>query len=190
MFRSRKLKIRHNQEKQFKLILAFEQGGKKYYQFENAFEMSTGRGLQALTIYEEFRMRVDREYLEKHIKAIEILLNDPKAIKIGKIAEIHGNLRERLNLAPYPDHIYKLASVMFFDESESPYTYDWAYNQKKIAAWRADEDMLPFLVTVPLKNLIPFTDTAKENLKTFFTVAEVVNRIHQETISAALSSHQ
>ena len=87
MFGRKKLKVRHTQEKQFKLVLAFEQGGKKYYQFENAFEMSTGRGLQALTIYEEFRMRCDREYLEKHIKAIEILINDPKGIKIGKIAE-------------------------------------------------------------------------------------------------------
>ena len=79
---------------------------------------------------------------------------------------------------------------MFFDETESPYTYDWAYNQKKIAAWRADEDMLPFLVTVPLKNLIPFTDTAKESLKTYFKVAEAVNQMHQGTISDALSSLQ
>jgi|ERR1043165_2058455 hypothetical protein len=174
----------------YKIILAFEHGGKKYFQFENAFDMSTGRGLQALTIYEEFSMRCDRAYLEKHVKAVEILLNDPKSVKIGVLAEIHANLRDRLKLAPYPDHIYKLASVMFFDESESPYAYDGAYNQKKIAAWRADPDMLPFLVQVPLKELMPFTDTASENLKTYFKVAEQVNGMHTDRISDVLSRLQ
>ena len=188
-FKSKKLKS-YLIDNKFKLVLAFEHGGHKYYQFENAFDMSTGRGLQALTIYEEFSMRCDRSYLEKHVKAIEILLNDPKAIKIGKIAEIHANLRERIALAPFPDHIYKLASVMFFDESESPYSYDGAYNVKKIAAWRADPEMLPFLVTVPLKDLMPFTDTASENLKTYFKVSEAVNAMHQDRLSEELSRLQ
>lgn len=188
-FRSKKLRS-YLIENKYKLVLAFEHGGHKYYQFENAFDMSTGRGLQALTIYEEFSMRCDRAYLEKHVKAIEILINDPKGIKIGTITEIHANLRERIALAPYPDHIYKLASVMFFDESESPFSYDGAYNQKKIAAWRADPEMLPFLVKVPLKDLMPFTDTAKENLGTYFRVSEAVSEMHQRKISDVLSKLQ
>jgi hypothetical protein len=177
-------------DQKYKLILAFEQGGHKYYQFENAFDMSGGRGLQALVIYEEFSMRCDRSYLEKHVKAVDTLLSDPKKINIGTIAVIHANLKDRLGLAPFPDHIYKLASVMFFDETESPFSYDGAYNVKKIAAWRADPDMLPFLVTAPLKDLIPFTDTAKENLKTYFRVSEAVNQMHQEKLSEELSKLQ
>lgn len=188
-FRSKKLKS-YLIDNKYKLLLAFEHGGKKYYQFENVFDMSTGRGLQALTIYEEFSMRCDRAYLEKHVKAIEILINDPKGIKVGTIAEIHANLRERIALAPYPDHIYKLASVMFFDETESPFSYDGSYNQKKIAEWRADTEMLPFLVKVPLKQLMPFSDTANENLKTYFRVSEAVNEMHQAKISDVLSRLQ
>lgn len=177
-------------DNKYKLILAFEHGGKKYFQFESIFDMSTGRGLQAMTIYEEFSMRADRSYLEKHVKAIEILLNDPKGIRVGTIAEIHANLRERIALAPFPDHIYKLASVIFFDETESPFAYDMAYNQKKIAEWRADPEMLPFLVKVPLKVLMPFTDTVSENLKTYFKVSEAVNQHHQDKISDVLSKLQ
>lgn len=188
-FRSKKLKS-YLIDNKYKIALAFEHNGKKYFQFENAFDMSTGRGLQALTIYEEFSMRCDRAYLEKHVKAIEILLNDPKTIKFGTVVEIHANLRDRLNLAPYPDHIYKLASVMFFDETESPFSYDGAYNQKKIAEWRADPEMLPFLVKVPLKELMPFTDIASENLKTYFRVNEAVNEMHTEKILDVLSKLQ
>jgi hypothetical protein len=188
-FRSKKLKS-YLIDSKYKIILAFEHNRKKYYQFENAFDMSTGRGLQAMTIYEEFSMRVDKSYLEKHVKAIEILINDPKGIRIGTISEIHANLRERINLAPYPDHIYKLASVMFFDETESPFSYDGAYNVRKIAEWRADEEMLPFLVKVPLNQLMPFTDTVSENLKTYFKVSEAVNQMHQEKILDVLSRLQ
>lgn len=188
-FRNKKLKT-YLIENKYKVVLAFEHGGKKYFQFENAFDMSAGRGLQAMTIYEEFCMRVDRAYLEKHVKAVEILLNDPKNIKIGVLAEIHANLRDRMNLAPFPDHIYKLASVLYFDETESPFSYDGAYNQKKIAAWRADPDMLPFLVKGPLSQLMPFTGISNENLKTYFGVAEQVTQMHVERTSAVLSKLQ
>jgi hypothetical protein len=188
-FKSKKLKSYLINSKT-KVILAFEHNGKKYYQFETAFDMSTGRGLQAMTIYEEFSMRVDKAYLEKHIKAIETLLNDPKNIKVGEIAIIHRNLKDRTKLAPYPDHIYKLASVLFFDETESPWSYDMAYNAKKIAEWRRDPEMLPFLVTVPLKDLMPFSNIPKENLNTYFKVAEEVSRYHQEKISEVLSKDQ
>lgn len=189
-FRSKKLRSYLINDK-YKIILAFEHGGHKYYQFESAFEFSTGRGLQALTFYEEFSMRVDRAYLEKHIKAIDILLNNPKTIKISPIIEIHNNLKERLTLAPFPDHIYKLASVIFWDETESPFRYDYEYNAKKIAAWRADPDMLPFLVKVPLKELMPFGNTPDESLRTYFQVLEKLDKtIHTEKISEILYKHR
>lgn len=183
-FKSKKLKSFLINDK-YKIILAFEHGGHKYYQFENAFDMSTGRGINALTFLEEFNMRVTREYLEKHIKAIELLLIGPK-IQIAEIGIIHRNLKERLDLASFPDHIYKLASVLFFDESESPFSYDMNYNRKKMAAWRADPGMLPFLVQVPLKDMMQFSNMPGENLKTFFNVADAVNEMHIEKISGIL----
>jgi len=181
-FNSKKLKSYIIHDK-YKVLLAFEHGGHKYYQFEKASDMSTGRGLYALTVYEEFSMRVDKEYLEKHIRAIDILLNSPKTIKVGEIVRIHQNLKERLQLAPFPDHIYKLASVLFFDETESPFVYDPLYNKQKIAAWRADPDMLPFLVKAPLKDLMPFLNIADESLRTYFKVSEEIHRMHLEKIS-------
>lgn len=172
-----------------KISEAFIHQGKRYYTFDNAFDMTTGRGLQAMTIYDEFNMRADRSYLEKHCKAVETILNS-SPVKLTQLAIIHNNLKERLSLAPFPDHIYKLASVLFWDDSESPYSYDSVYNNRKIAAWRADPDMLPFLVKVPLRDFLPYTHTEEENLNTYFRVVDQINEVHHSKMLEVLSKLQ
>lgn len=179
--------IKTPQGDEVKLIEAFKWNDKIYYQVVDAFQMSTGRALCAITFYEEFQMRCDRDYLEKHCRAIDILINDPKKIMIGQIAILHENLKERVKLAPYPDHIYKLASVMFFDDSESPFYYDFKYNAEKIARWKEDPELLPFLVTQPLKELTPFGEVAKPSLPTFFSLKGAEDELHKQKIQEILS---
>lgn len=118
----------------FKIVQAFDHNGTKYLMYENPVEVPTARMLAANGIYSEMEMRTDKEYLELHCKAMDKILDDnKKGINIRYIAQLNQNLRERLNLMPLPDFVFKLASVIFFDESESPVSYDWAYNEKKIA---------------------------------------------------------
>lgn len=170
---------------------AFVLSGTTYFMFDDAFRIPSGRAMAALTIYEELRMRCSQEYLEKHCKAMEILLSDPKKININAIAIINRNLKERLNLAPFPEHIYKLASVIFFDDSESPYSYDYAYNQKKIGLWRKDDDVIDFFLSkTELKDLIPSLTLLGDNAQTFFQVSEQVDKSHANDLHEALSSLQ
>src|SRR5689334_23004810 len=93
----RKLKSYMLEDKS-RVVEAFRLNGETYYMFDNQFELPSGRGLCALTIYEEFNMRTTREYLEAHVRATEILLNS-NPIKLTTIAQINQNLKERLNLA-------------------------------------------------------------------------------------------
>lgn len=179
--------IKTPQGDEVKLVEAFEWDKEMYYQVENAFQMATGRALCAITFYEEFQMRCDRDYLEKHCRAIDILMSDPKKLMIGQIAILHENLKERVKLAPYPDHIYKLASVMFFTKDESPFYYDFKFNAEKIKRWKEDPDLLPFLVTQPLKELTPFGELAKPNLPMFFNLKAAENELHNQKIQEILS---
>lgn len=169
-----------------KSILAFELNGIKYRQLESAFQMHTGRALCAIAYYEEFQQRCDKNYLLKHCRAVDILLSDPKRIMIGQIAMLHENLKERVNFAPYPDHIYKLASVMYFDDNEDPFSYDFHYNQKKIKAWKGDPKVLSFLVSQPLKELTPFGEVANTSLQTYFQVKEAENQYHLKMLDRIL----
>lgn len=170
-----------------KVTKAFMHQKVAYNQIENVFEMATGRALCAITFYEEFQMRCDKNYLEKHCKAIDILLSDPKRLMIGAIAVLHENLKERVRLAPYPDHIYKLASVMFFDDNEDPFSYDFRYNVEKIKRWKEDPEMLPFLVEQPLKELMPFGALARPSLQMYLNLKNAEDEHHMKKLDEILS---
>lgn len=175
---------------QYKAVEAFHtKDGTRYFWFEDQLIIPTGRGLAALTIYEEFNMRATREYLELHCRAVEKILSDPKKINIQAIAIINKNLQERLQMALFPDHIYKLASVVFFDETESPYNYDYAYNKKKIDKWKASGGMLDFFLKTPLRDLIPSLKLPEQNVSSYFQTAESIDQLHQTDLQDVLSKN-
>lgn len=161
-----------------KCIEAFTLEGTKYYCFEDPFNMPSGRAFTALAYYEEFRMRCNREYLLLHCKAVDKILSDPRKVNLTTIFEIHRNLKERIELIPIPDHIFKLASVVFFDESESPFNYDFAYGNKKIELWKKNPDILNFFLSTPLADLMPSLKSESTALKTFSPIAEKMTEIH------------
>jgi hypothetical protein len=183
-FRSRLL------DNKYKIIEAFQLGGTTYYMFDQTAEVPTGRMLAALPIYSEMEMKVDKEYLELHTKAMEKLLSDPKKINVMYIAQLNLNLKERLELMPLPDFVYKLASVIFFDETESPYSYSFDYNKKKIEEWKKSGEALDFFLSRLSSELIPSLKPVTGSSKMFFQVAEQVAGIHLTDLTKILSANQ
>jgi hypothetical protein len=183
-FRSRLL------DDKYKVIEAFQLGGTTYYMFDQTAEVPTGRMLAALAVYTEMEMKVDKEYLDLHTRAMEKLLSDPKKINIMYIAQLNLNLKERLELMPLPDFVYKLASVIFFDETESPYSYSFEYNKAKIEQWKKSGDTLDFFLSRLSSELIPSLRPATGNTKMFFQVAEQVAAIHLTDLTKILSANQ
>lgn len=172
---------------QYRIVDAFKLDGITYKMFDDQFKVPTGRGLVALTIYEEFNMRCDREYLKAHVRATEIILSDPKKINLNTLAIINRNLKERLDLALFPDHVYKLASVIFFDDNESPYAYDYKYNQKKIERWKAAGGTLDFFLKTQLRDLIPSLKLQGQNVESFFQVGEMIDNLHRTDLQEVIS---
>lgn len=177
-------------ENKYRVIPAFDLAGETYYQFDSAFEIPAGRALCTLTIYEEFNQRCTKEYLQKHCKAVEVILSDPKKINLSALALINYNLKERLEMVQLPEHVYKLASVMFFTADESPYGYDFAFNEKKIKRWKQVEGTLDFFLKQPFKELLPSLMLQQKDVKTFFQTAEKVNELHLSELQEILSSQQ
>jgi hypothetical protein len=172
----------------FRIVEAFDYQGVKYLMFENAEEVPTARLLAAQGVYCELEMRCDREYLDLHCRAVDKILNEnKKGINVTYLAQLNMNLRDRLALMPLPDFVYKLASVIFFDESESKYSYDWAYNQKKIAKWKEDPQMLDFFLNRLATELIPSLKPVGKSSHMFFQVAEKIDKIHRDNLTKALS---
>ncbi len=114
---------------------------------------------------------------------MEKLLSDPKKISISHIVQLNLNLKERLALAPFPDHMYKLASVIFFDKNESLYSYDYDYNKAKIEKWKAAGGTLDFFSRTPLREIIPSLNMPERDTQTYSTVSKMVSQIHQELLT-------
>src|SRR6186713_2457699 len=126
----------------------FESGGIDYFKFINDFNIPIERAFAAMDIYTEYDERVQRV---EHQSAYKAILECLKKAEVGKAFVICDNVLERKEHITNIDLIYKLASVLYFDKNENPYRYDVAYNQKKIATWKADKDIESFFLKLPIK---------------------------------------
>lgn len=170
----------------YKVIPAFSLGGTDYWMYDSALEVPTGRFFAAMGIYTEMEMNCNKEYLLAHCKAMEKLLSDPKKIQLTYIMQLNVNLRERVELMPMPEYIYKLASVIFFDKSESLYSYDYEYNKLKIEKWKAAGGTLDFFSKTPLKELVPSLSMPSTDIQTYLTVTKMVAETHRQLLQDTL----
>lgn len=151
---------------------AFECKGKKYYRMAHEFRMPTGRYkfLDAYLIEHELRMnpKMFHDYLDR----IEAVLNGRGGtIKLSDIAVTVYNMRTHANLLFVPDTIKKLASVVYFDDTEDLRDYDTDYGKKKISLWETDEQYT-FFLTRPIVELLNLEGISVTSLQTFIQTAE------------------
>ncbi len=175
-------------QNKYRVVPAFKCGGKEYFMFEDQNHVPTGRQLAAVMVYNEMQMKVDRDYLTMHVKAMDKVLSNPRAIDMTTIMKLNLHMKERLGLMVLPDFVYKLASVVFFDKDEPMYDYDLAYNEKKIEEWKRDKEMLDFFLQTPVRNLIPSWDEHPGDMKTYLNLASQIAKIHQLHLTDILSA--
>jgi hypothetical protein len=166
---------------------AFTSGGIDNYEFEDPNMLTSGRGFAALNYYKEVTMGCTREYLIAHAELVESILTNPKSINIFEIRKLNAQLKERLTLAIDSLTPYKLLAVMTFDETEDPYSFDYAYALKKIERWKKDEDATFFLRIPQLKNLIPSSLLSEENIQNYMRVAQEVDKMDYQSILESTS---
>lgn len=178
-------------DKGIRTVEAFVIDGVKYYQFENPFETNTLRYFAVIAAYEELKMRCDREYLELFTKAIENILSPApgKKMNLQHLAQLNIYLRERLELMPTSDFIYRLCSVLFFDETESADFHDYQYAEKKIARWKSQPGTLDFFLSKPIKELMPSLNLPTENTQMYLGVVEKIHAKQLAFITNSLSEN-
>ncbi len=168
---------------------AFTVGGVDYYEMDDLLNLPYERAVTCLAFYEEFNQRVNREYLVKHVEAMEKALQivPGQPLGITDATMLTRYLKERLNFIIDGDLAYKLASVVYFDKTENPTVYDPKYNQAKIAFWKKEATAKEFFFMQPLQKLIPFLKDYESNLETYLQVTELVKSQHLTSVSQMLS---
>jgi len=167
----------------------FNVGGTDYYQFADVFNMSFERGLTAIAIYNELDMRCSRNYLLKHVEAVNSILKQPE-IDIFKINALNEQMRQRLQLVTDVELLYRLASVVFFDKKENPNLYEQEYCEKKIAHWKAHKGVADFFLQQPIAELIPFLQNVGIDLDGYTKLNEELNKLHLEKLHSLNSKKE
>ena len=168
-----------------KVIPAFRHQGIEYYKFEDINNLPCGRAFAAIDYYGELQMKCTREYLQAHTTAVNNILTDPKKINIPELAKLNWQLKERLDLIFDIDTIYKLASVVYFDKSEKPYSYDFDYGLKKIAKWKSG-GVDDFFFCNRIRELIPLIEASDKDLAAYMKAGEMLNKTNLQEIFTSL----
>lgn len=161
-----KIKVKLQTEHEVELV--FVSGDVEYYKFVNEFKIPYVRAMAAMDIYRAFEEKVDAKYQKIAYAAIIELLRKGDNIGAGRVAQ---NSLERMENITNVDLMYKLASVLYFDASENPYSYDTEYAEKKIKLWRKDNDIESFFLKTPLSDYLPSFNGLGTNI-TQYTVAQ------------------
>lgn len=166
---------------------AFYSGGKPYYQLHDMFDTFTERGLDAYQVYEEISMRIEVSALKEFVEKFKKLLTS-NPINILDAANVLNFLEERVNFVIPPKNlIYKMAAVAYFDEHESPYTYNENYAQQKIKNWKESGDVDDFFLFQQLGQLIPLPKLSKETYQTLQQATEKIINYQSKVISGSPS---
>lgn len=168
-----------------KLKLAFTIKGIDYFEFDDQFNVPAARMFAAMSYYQELQMRCTREYLLAHCAAFKNVING-KNIDLTKLMRLNMQLEERLDLIIDHEILYKLASVIYFDKTENPYSFDYKYSLEKMKIWK-EEKAYDFFLLQPLQKFMPSKDISETDLKNCMQIADLMTQEHLETISTMLS---
>lgn len=96
-------------------------------------------------------MSLDRlkEYIKKITAAIDLTQGQ---INLGNALELLSHMKHLTELAFEPDTMYRLASVIYFDDTEDLRTWDKKHNEEKITAWK-ENGTLDFFYSKPFSEL-------------------------------------
>lgn len=140
---------------------AFSIGNVNYYSYVNPFNVPYARAMAASAIFEEFEMRMTKDFIKYIMNGVEEKL---KAHDTKGIYKLFSLCEERMAMDFELNTLYKLASVYYFDENESMLTYDVIYNAKKIESFK-NEKLKSFFLQSPLRQLLPYSEVSIEEVE-------------------------
>jgi hypothetical protein len=168
----------HHPEIAQNVEFAFECKGIKYYRMSQDFRLPTGRFkfLDAYLAEHEMRMSVPMmlAYLDKIEGSLNGTGRNGQINLTTALVNIH-NMRTHANLAFLPDNIERLASVVYFDETEDLRDYDPIHAKKKITDWKSD-GKYSFFLTRPICELLNIQGISIESLETSIQASKIILR--------------
>lgn len=162
----------------------FELGGVKYYTLYDAFNAPCMRMQSAIGVVDEWQNRITNEMLKKFISGLkQSLIVKDEEVNLSEAYNLVSMMDERVNwTVPTSDVMIKMASILFFDENESPYEYDEAYClEVKLARWKK-EKIDSFFLYGHLRTPLGLPNISPDVLLGAMKVYDQMNALHHKTL--------
>lgn len=168
----------------------FKSNGKQYYSFKSDSMVRTGRYMFLQNFLQEvlYRMTVDR--LKAYIAKIRSEIDGSKVSKEGIPQVNFGNaivfldqMKTLTELAFEPETVYRLASVIYFDETEDVTKWDREHNEKKIAAWK-EAGTLDFFYGKPFTELTGLKGISETDLRDCLDKFQRLNDVYNIALNS------
>lgn len=156
-----------------KIEVAFKVKGRTYYRFIHERDIPAGRYKYIYAFIREVDLMMSLDTLKKFVSEFKKTLNggDKKVISIENMWRLILNLETRTELAFEPAGVEKLASVVYFDDTEDLSTYNRKHCADKIKYWK-DNNVLDFFLTKPIGELLGLKDTSITSLEAYIREAQ------------------
>lgn len=166
----------HHEEVRHKIEKAFKAGNVQYYKFIDEHQIPAGRYKYIYSALKEADLRMDMPTLKNYIQTLKDILNGgskKNQINVGDIWKIVYNMETRAELAFEPAAIERLASVIYFDDTEDLSTYNRNHGQEKIKNWTKN-NVKDFFLTRPISELFGTSGISLTSLEEYI---ETTNQI-------------
>lgn len=176
-----------------KIEKAFKSGTVQYYKFIDDHQIPSGRYKYIYAALKEADLRMDLDTLKNFLDTLENILNGgakKNNINVGDIWKMIINMKSRIALGFEPASIARLASVIYFDETEDLKTYNKHHGLQKVEFWKKNGTM-DFFLTRPIVELFGLSGFSITSLEEYIQTAEGIIQdltIDQQSLSSANSS--
>lgn len=177
----------HDPEFEVFIEPAFKFLSTQYYRFKKDSDTPFGRYKWISTYLQEVDLRMDLKTLNAYIDDIEKNISGEKGkINLGNVAITLHKMRSRTAMQFDVETAKKLASVIYFDETEDLTTYDREKGREKMAAWGKDTKTMDFFLTKPMRELLGLNDISETALADYISrQLEIIQALTLETPEAS-----
>lgn len=153
--------------------IAFEVNLTKFYRFKEEYKHPVGRYKYVYKFLREHELAMSRETLAEYIKQLKTCLSGGtkgQNINLGEAWRLLHNMDTRVALPFNPEHVKRLASAVYFTDTEDLSTYDAEEGARKIKLWE-DSKCHDFFLTRPIGELLHLSNSSIDSLEEYLNQA-------------------
>lgn len=163
---------------------AFKSGTVQYYKFIDDKNLPAGRYKYVYAALKEADLRMTLETLQEFIKIIKTNLEGgikKQSISMETIWRAVINMESRIALGFEPASVKRLASIIYFDETEDLTTYNRMHGLKKCEHWERNHT-IDFFLTKPIVELFGLSGISITSLEGYIQEREEIIQLLTEDL--------